>query len=84
MTPRARARIRNAAVLAVVAAACGGVGWWATRPAQVRGREAARQDRLDARFEDAFGDKTAAPPPRTLDAGPVLLDDGRTPPAPDR
>ncbi|MCC7071955.1 MAG: hypothetical protein IT383_11570 [Deltaproteobacteria bacterium] len=70
--------------MGLVLAAGAGVGWWATRPAQVRGREETRQDRLDARFDDAFGEKTAAPPPRTLDAGPVLLDDAQTHLAPDR
>lgn len=84
MTPQGRARVRNIAVVAVVVGVGTGVGWWATRPAQVRGREETRQDRLDARFDDAFGEKAAPPPSRTLDAGPVLLDDAQTPPAPDR
>lgn len=78
MTPRTRGRIGVAVMLSALAVGGAGVCWWATRPAEVRGRERARQDRVDARFDEAFSRGAAAPPPRALDAGAVLLDDAGT------
>lgn len=78
MTPHGRSRLRLAVFFTILVAGGAGVGWWATRPAEVRGRERTRQDRVDARFDEAFSRGTAAPPPRALDAGAVLMDDGGT------
>lgn len=78
MTPQGRSRVRLAVVLVVFVGGGAGMCWWATRPAEVRGRERTRQDRVDARFDEAFSQKGAAPPPRALDAGAVLLDDAGT------
>lgn len=75
MTPHGRARLRLALVLALFVGCGAGVGWWATRPAEVRGRELTRQESVGERFDEAFERKSAAPPPRTLDAGPGLMDD---------
>jgi hypothetical protein len=78
MTPHGRSRLRLAVLFSVLIGGGASVCWWTTRPAEVRGRERTRQDRVEARFDDAFSKVTAAPPARTLDGGPGLVDDGGT------
>ena len=54
----------------------GACGWLFLRPAEVTGREAVRQDRVESRFDRFFNNATEAPADTTTDGGTKAGDAG--------